>query len=133
MTMRLPPLTLAYWCVLVAALLPYLAAYIAKIGSFRLRDNQAPRNWMERQAGWRARALAAQNNSFEGLPFFIGAVVIAHQLGAAQARLDMLAAAYVLLRIVYIALYIRGFGTARSTVWALAFALNIAILFIAGL
>lgn len=131
--MRLPALTLAYWCVLVAALLPYLAAYIAKIGSFRLRDNEAPRDWMSRQAGWRARALAAQNNSFEGLPFFIGAVVIAHQLGAAQARLDMLAAAYVLLRIVYIALYIRGFGTARSTVWALAFALNVAILFIAGL
>ena len=127
--MHLPALTLAYWCVLGAALLPYLAAYIAKIGSFRLRDNQAPRDWMGRQAGWRARALAAQNNSFEGLPFFIGAVVIAHQLGAAQARLDMLAAAYVLLRIVYIALYIRGFGTARSTVWALAFAVNIAILF----
>jgi uncharacterized MAPEG superfamily protein len=56
-------------------------------------------------------------------------VVIAHQLGAAQALLDMLAAAYVLLRIVYIALYIRGFGSARSTVWALAFAVNIAILF----
>jgi len=127
--MRLPALTLAYWCVLVAALLPYLAAYIAKIGSFRLHDNQAPRDWTARQAGWRARALAAQNNSFEGLPFFIGAVVIAHQLGAAQARLDMLAAAYVLLRIVYIALYIRGFGTSRSTVWALAFVLNIAILF----
>jgi uncharacterized MAPEG superfamily protein len=127
--MRLPSLTLAYWCVLAAALLPYLAAYIAKIGNFRLRDNQAPRDWMGRQAGWRARALVAQNNSFEGLPFFIGAVVIAHQLGAAQARLDMLAAAYVLLRIVYIALYIRGFGSARSTVWALAFAVNIAILF----
>ncbi|VTU31457.1 MAPEG family protein [Variovorax sp. PBL-H6] len=130
--MRLPALTLAYWCVLVAALLPYLAAYIAKIGSFRLRDNQAPREWTTRQAGWRARALAAQNNSFEGLAFFIGAVVIAHQLGAAQARLDVLAAAYVLLRIVYIAFYIGGFGTARSAAWALAFALNIAILFIAG-
>lgn len=131
--MRLPSLTLAYWCVLVAALLPYVAAYIAKIGSFGLRDNQSPRDWMSRQASWRVRALAAQNNSFEGLPFFIGAVVIAHQLGAAQARLDVLAAAYVLMRIVYIALYIRGFGTARSAVWALAFALNIAILFIAGL
>ncbi|MGK6307969.1 MAPEG family protein [Variovorax sp. DT-64] len=128
--MKLSSLTLAYWCVLVAALLPYLAAYIAKIGGFSLRDNQAPREWMSRQAGWRARALAAQNNSFEGLPFFIGAVVIAHQLGAAQARLDMLAAAYVLLRIVYVALYIGGFGTARSTVWALAFAVNIAILFV---
>lgn len=127
--MRLPSLTLAYWCVLIAALLPYLAAYIAKIGSFRLRDNRSPREWMARQGGWRARALGAQSNSFEGLPFFIGAVVIAHQFGAAQARLDMLAAAYVLLRIVYIALYIRGFGSARSAVWALAFAVNIAILF----
>ena len=129
--MRLSSLTLAYWCVLAAALLPYLSAYIAKIGSFRVRDNRSPREWMQRQAGWRARALAAQNNSFEGLPFFIGAVVIAHQLGAAQARLDMLAACYVLLRMVYIALYIRGFGSARSAVWALAFAINIAILFIA--
>ena len=77
------------------------------------------RDWMGRQSGRRARALAAQDNSFEGLPFFIGAVVIAHQLGIAQGRLDM----------VYIALYIRGFGTARSTVWALAFAVNIVILF----
>ena len=127
--MRLPSLTLAYWCVLAAALLPYLAAYIAKAGAFVLRDNQAPREWMTRQSGWRARALSAQNNSFEGLPFFIGAVVIAHQLGAAQPVLDMLAVAYVLLRAVYIALYIRGFGSARSAVWTLAFAANIAILF----
>ncbi|WP_162583793.1 MAPEG family protein [Variovorax sp. PBS-H4] len=130
--MHLPALTLAYWCVLAAALLPYVAAYIAKAGSFRGRDNQAPREWMTRQAGWRARALAAQNNIFEGLAFFVGAVVIAHQLGAVQARLDMLAAAYVLLRIVYIAFYILGLGTARSAAWALAFALNVAILFIAG-
>lgn len=127
--MRLSALTLAYWCVLVAALLPYLAAYIAKIGAFRLRDNQAPREWMGRQAGWRARALGAQANSFEGLPLFIGAVVIAHQLGAAQASLDRLAAAYVVLRVIYIVLYIRGFATARSAVWTLAFAVNIAILF----
>ncbi|OUM02753.1 MAPEG family protein [Variovorax sp. JS1663] len=127
--MRIPVLTLAYWCVLAAVLLPYLAAYIAKAGAFRLRDNQAPREWVTRQSGWRARALGAQNNSFEGLPFFIGAIVIAHQLGAAQAWLDLLAAAYVLLRIVYIALYIRGFGSARSAVWTLAFAVNIAILF----
>jgi len=57
-------------------------------------------------------------------------VIIAHQLGAAQARLDLLAVVYVLLRIVYIALYVRGAGAARSAVWALAFAVNIAILFV---
>ncbi|WP_295980760.1 MAPEG family protein [uncultured Variovorax sp.] len=124
-------LTIAYWCVLVACVLPYVAAWIAKAGSFGPRDNLHPREWAAKQNGWRARANSAQANSFEGLPFFIGAVVIAHQLGAAQARLDMLAVAYVALRVVYIALYIRGVGSARSAVWALALLVNIAILFLA--
>lgn len=124
-------LTVAYWCVFIACGLPYLSAWIAKAGSFGPRDNQHPRDWAARQSGWRARANSAQANSFEGLPFFIGAVVIAHQLGAAQSRLDMLAVAYVVLRAIYIALYIKGVGGARSAVWALAFLVNIAILFLA--
>ena len=128
--MSIASLTPAYWCVLIAALLPYLAAYVAKAGSFERLDNERPREWAVRQTGWRARANSAQANSFECLPFFIGAVIIAHQLGAAQARLDMLAEAFIVLRVFYIAFYIRGWGTARSTVWALGFAVNIAILFI---
>ena len=123
-------LTLAYWCVLAAAVLPYAAAWIAKAGAFGPRDNLQPREWAGRQSGWRARANAAQANSFEGLPFFIGAVVIAHQLGAAQARIDALALSYVLLRLVYIALYLRGKGMARSAVWTLAFVANVALLFV---
>ncbi|MEO5736008.1 MAG: MAPEG family protein [Variovorax sp.] len=123
-------LTLAYWCVLFAALLPYVCATFAKRGAFGPRDNVQPRDWDSRQTGWRARANGAQANSFEGLPFFIGAVVIAHQLGARQGWIDLLALAYVLLRLVYIVLYVRGLGSARSTVWTLAFLLNIAILFI---
>lgn len=122
-------LTLAYWCVLIAVALPYAAAYIAKAGAFNLHDNQAPREWGGRQSGWRARAMAAQANGFEALPFFIGAVIIAHQLGAAQVVLDLLAAAYVALRVIYIGLYIGGIGTARSAVWGLAFLVNIAIVF----
>ena len=124
-------LTIAYWCVFIACGLPYFAAWIAKAGSFGPRDNQHPRDWAAKQGGWRARANSAQVNSFEGLPFFIGAVIIAHQLGAAQARLDMLAMAYVVLRVIYLALYIRGIGSLRSAVWALAFLVNIAILFLA--
>lgn len=127
--MSMPHLSLAYWCVLIAALLPYVSAYIAKAGAFKGSDNQKPREWGARQSGWRARANSSQANGFEGLPFFIGAVIIAHQLGAAQARLDMLAAAYVLLRLVYIGVYIAGLGTIRSAVWALAFFVNVAILF----
>ena len=128
--MGISHLTLADWCVLAAAVLPYLAAWIAKAGAFGPRDNLQPREWATKQSGWRARAIAAQANSFEGLPFFIGAVIIAHQFGAAQACIDALALAYVLLRIVYIALYLRGNGMARSAVWALAFVVNVALLLV---
>jgi uncharacterized MAPEG superfamily protein len=127
--MHLSSLSWAYWCVLVAALLPYLCSYIAKIGAFGARDNATPREWALRQSGWRARANAAQANSFEGLPFFFAAVLIAHQLGADQGRIDMLAMAYIGLRVVYIGLYVGGVSTARSAVWALGFIVNVAILF----
>jgi uncharacterized MAPEG superfamily protein len=127
--MNFPSLTLAYWCVLVAALLPYVSAVIAKSGAFGPGDNHTPREWSARQSGWRARANGAQANSFEGLPFFIGAVVIAHQLGAAQGTLDRLALAYVVLRVLYIAAYVRDLATVRSLVWGFGLLANIAILF----
>ena len=125
--------TVAYWCVLIAVLLPYACAYLAKSGGFgRPRraggyDNAEPRSWLARQQGWPARANAAQANSFEALPFFIGAVIIAHQLGAPQTRLDILAVLFVTLRIIYIAMYVAGLPTTRSAIWGLAFLVNIAI------
>jgi uncharacterized MAPEG superfamily protein len=127
--------TIAYWCVLIAALLPIGCAGVAKSGMFGKPrreggyDNHDPRNWLARQTDWRARANAAQANSFEALPFFIGAVIIAHQLGAHQGRLDILAFAFVVLRMVYIMMYVSGMATVRSAVWSLALAVNIAILF----
>ena len=127
--------SLAHWCVLVASLLPIVCAGIAKYGTFGKRrseggfDNDDPRSWLARQTGWRARANAAQANSFEALPFFIGAVVIAQQLGADPARVGGLAAAFVLLRIVYVGLYVAGVATMRTLVWTSALAVNIAILF----
>ncbi|MCY7306793.1 MAG: MAPEG family protein [Rhodoferax sp.] len=127
--------TLAYWCVLLAALLPIVCAGAAKSGRFGVPrsqggyDNADPRAWLARQGDWRARANAAQANSFEALPFFIGAVVIAHQLGAAQLRLDVLAVVFVVLRMVYILLYLADQSNARSVVWSLALLANIAILF----
>lgn len=126
-------LTVAHWCLLAAALLPFVAAWIAKAGAFGGPDNQAPRAWAARQQGWRARGLAAHSNCLEGLPIFIAAVLVAQQLGADPARVGLLAVAYVLLRVAYVALYLGGYGTARSVVWALAMAANIAIFFVAPL
>lgn len=128
--------SIAYWCVLIAAMLPIVCAGIAKwgmIGKPRREggyDNANPRAWLALQTDWRTRANAAQTNSFEALPFFIGAVIIAQQLGAHQGRLDVLAFVYIVLRMMYIMMYVAGLSTARSLVWTLALAVNIGILFI---
>lgn len=127
--------TVAYWCVLIAALLPFACAWLAKSGGFGKPrsqggfDNHEPRAWLARLTDWRARANAAQANSFEALPFFIGAVVIAHQLGATQARLDILAVLFVTLRIIYISMYVAGLPMIRSAIWTMALLVNIGILF----
>jgi uncharacterized MAPEG superfamily protein len=130
-----PHFTIAYWCVLVAALLPFACAYIAKgpgLGKPRKQggfDNAEPRAWLAKQTDWQARANAAQANSFEALPFFIGAVLVAHQLNASQGIVDILSVIFVTLRIMYIAMYVGGLPTARSILWLLALLVNCAIFF----
>jgi uncharacterized MAPEG superfamily protein len=127
-------MTIAYWCVLFAALLPITCAGVAKWGSFGKRrrdggyDNHDPRAWMATQQGYRRRADAAQANSFEALPFFIGAVIIAHLVGAPQGRVDLLAVAFIVLRLAYIVLYVLDKPSARSLVWTAAFGVNIALM-----
>lgn len=134
--MQVPHFTIAYWCVLVVAVLPIVCAGIAKGGMFGKPpsqggfDNGDPRKWLATQVDWRARANAAQANSFEALPFFVGAVIIAHQLGAHQGRLDLLAFLFVVLRLVYIMMYVAGMSAVRTSVWTAAFGINIAILFV---
>ena len=127
--------TIAYWCVLVAALLPLVCAGIAKSGMVSTPkreggyDNNNPRAWLARQIDWRARANAAQANTFEALPFFFAAVIIAHLLQAGQTQLDILALLFVVLRIAYIMMYVADLAKARSTIWALALFVNMGILF----
>jgi uncharacterized MAPEG superfamily protein len=129
-------LTVAYWTVLIAALLPILCAGVAKWGAVGKSrrdggyDNHNPRAWLAKQSDWRARANAAQANSFEAMPFFIGAVIIAHQLQAPQMRLDVLAFTWVVLRMLYILMYLADMATMRSVVWVLALGVNIGILFL---
>ncbi|WP_087744903.1 MULTISPECIES: MAPEG family protein [unclassified Acidovorax] len=128
--------TVAYWCVFMAVLLPLVCAWLAKNGGFSKPrreggyDNHDPRAWMARQSDWHARANAAQANSFEALPFFVGAVLIAHQLGAGQTLLDILAFLFVMLRVFYIMMYVADMPRARSAVWGAAFLVNVAIFFI---
>ncbi len=118
-------LTIAYWCVLAVAFMPFFCAGISKVGSGY--NNKQPRDWYQQLSGYRALAGAAQANCWEALPFFAAAVIIAHQLQAPQARLDMLALTFVALRLVYVALYVMNLHWQRTLVWTAAIGVNVAI------
>lgn len=127
--------TVAYWCVIVACLLPLACATLAKWGAGRVPrakggfDNHDPRAWLARQTDWRQRANAAQANSFEALPLFVAAVLMAHQLRAPQTLVDILAFLFIVLRLLYIMMYVADLPRARSAVWTVALLVNLAIAF----
>ena len=123
-------MTIAYWCVLVAALLPYVATSIAKAGGERF-NNRNPRLWLDKQQGFRARANAAQANSFEAFPFFAAAVIVAHLTHAPQNRVDALALTFVAARIAFLVCYLGDWHWVRSIVWMIGIAATIA-LFVSG-
>ena len=121
-------MTIAYYCVLFMGLLPIVAAGIAKKG-FDGYDNSAPRQWLAKQTGFRARANAAQANLFESLPFFFAAVIIASIANAPQSRIDLLAMGFVLSRIAYLICYIANWSTTRSIVWLFGIICVVAMFF----
>lgn len=112
-------MTIAYWCVLAAILLPYVWTGVAKFTSgFRPRDNHNPRDYLDRLEGPAKRAHWAQLNTFESIPGFMAAVIIAHQAQAPQHLVDALAVTYIALRLAYGVLYIKDLASLRSLVWA---------------
>ena len=123
----------AYWCVLVAGILPLLCAYIAKFrgdgagaGAARY-DNREPRAWLAKQTGVRARANAAQANSFEAFPLFAAGVVIAVAQHVPIATINVLALVFVAARVAYIACYVGDQPALRSTVWVVGFAATVGL------
>lgn len=118
-------MTLAYWCVLAAALLPYPYTLLAK--TRRDYDNRSPRAYLETVVGWRRRAHWAQLNSFEAFPPFAAAVIIAHQSGAAQATVNALALGFLGARLAHGLCYLADRATLRSLAWLAAWACVIAL------
>lgn len=114
---------LAHSCVLIACLLPWLCAALAKYGrSGKPRpddgyDNHNPRQWLAGLQGWQARAHAAQQNGFEALPFFIAGVLLAGQTGGDPALIDRLALAFIACRLAYIGAYLADQASLRSACW----------------
>jgi uncharacterized MAPEG superfamily protein len=115
---------IAYWCVLVAALLPISLAAYAKSGS---RDNHTPRDAAEQLSGAKRRAYAAHENAYDNFAFFAVAVIAALSFGATPSTVNLLALLYIAFRVAHALLYIADKATPRSAAYAGALFTNIAI------
>ena len=83
-------MTIAYWCVLIAAFLPYLWVTVAK-ASGQSDVIREPRAWQARQVIPRSnRAIAAQMNAFESFAPFAASVLMAQLAGVDPARISVL-------------------------------------------
>ena len=124
----------AYWCVLIAALLPYVWVFVAKSGAPKY-NNRNPRAWLAKQEGnYKVqRANAAHLNAFEAFAPFAAGVVLAQLAGVDPARIALLAVAFVVLRVLHGVCYIADAAMLRSLAWMGGFACVIALLVQAAL
>ena len=125
-------MTIAFWCVLAAAALIYIATSLAKFGGrMPPKANHSPREWLDKLQGWPKRAHFAQQNSFEVFPIFAAAVIIAQLAHAPQGRVDNLALAFIACRVLYLILYLADQAMLRTTLW-FAGMVCVVMLFFAG-
>ncbi len=112
----------AVMAIVAACLLPFIFAFLAKMaGGFDFRvDNQNPRKFLANATGLSARLNAAQTNSFESLPIFIGAVLVAMYCFVPQNVTNGVAWLYVILRVVYGIAYAMNLAAFRSVIWGLS-------------
>ncbi len=110
-------MTIAYWCILIAALLPYAWVFVAK-GSGERYNNHDPRSWQAKQTNPRShRAHAAHLNGFESFPAFVAGVLMAQLAGVDPQTVAYLSIAYVIARIAHGVLYITNVAALRSLAW----------------
>lgn len=117
------------YLLLGACLLPYVFTIIAKFaGDFKVSDNKNPREFLAKTTGLAARANAVQQNSFESLPLFIAAILMAEYMVVPQSIIMSLGIAYLALRLIYGICYLANIATLRSIIWFLSMACPIYLL-----
>lgn len=117
-------MSLLLWSLFVAALLSVLSKGPAmRILSQQTQgyDNHHPRAQQAGLTGMGARALAAHQNTLENFPLFAAGVLVAEFGAAAHPVTAILAVGYLILRVLYIRLYLSNRASARTLVWALAY------------
>jgi uncharacterized MAPEG superfamily protein len=127
-------MTIAFWTILAAIALPWLMAALKKSplaanGSY---SNRAPRAMQPKLEGLSQRAHWAEQNSFEILPAFVAAVLVAHLAGAEQMLIDQLAIGFIVSRVLYSICYLTDWATLRSLVWTVGLLFIVALFVISA-
>jgi uncharacterized MAPEG superfamily protein len=122
-------MTLADLCLVGAVIIIIGTIAIAKAAGRGQFDNAKPRDPDFYKDPFRARALWAHQNGLESFPLFAAAVILAEMRGASQSVVDGLAAAFLVVRIAYVAAYLADKPRLRSALFTLGFAATLAIFF----
>lgn len=110
-------MTIPFWCLLVAVLLPYLWAGVGgyyKKQQFGTIDANHPRAQSAALNDAGARANAAQLNSWEALPVFVAAVIVAHLAGADTGLSATASLVFVASRVLHGLFYVSNRAPLRS-------------------
>ena len=112
-------MTIAFWTILAAIALPWLMAALKKspLAVSGKYSNRAPRAMQPKLEGLSQRAHWAEQNSFEILPAFVAAVLVAHLAGAEQVLVDQLTIGFIASRVLYSICYLMNWASLRSLVW----------------
>ncbi len=121
-------MSIAYWCILIAAALPYVWVGFAKSGATGY-NNKDPRGWLAKQDSHRVRnANGAHLNAFEAFPAFAAGVLMAQFASVDPSRISMLAVTFVVFRGLHGIFYLTGTQALRSLVWLGGFACVIGLM-----
>jgi uncharacterized MAPEG superfamily protein len=123
------------YCLIIAALLPYiakmpLASAMKRQGEGKLSgyDNELPREQQKKLTGFGARCLAAHKNSFEALILFSTSVLLVVATGHVDSFSVILSILFVVCRIAYLICYWVNWDKLRSTVWFIGIISNITMM-----
>jgi uncharacterized MAPEG superfamily protein len=124
----------AYWCLLVLAVLPYLWIATAKARAGTRYDNRDPRLWLARQQSpLTQRAHAAHLNGFEAFALIAAGLLMAQLAGVPAPTAATLMLVITLARIAHGISYIAGKAQVRSAVWFIGFGCTLALFALAAL
>jgi uncharacterized MAPEG superfamily protein len=121
-------MTIAFWCVLIAAFLPYLA-----FGFVKGLDPKLPRESAKGLQGASLRAHGAHLNHFEAFAPFAAAVIIAHIVEGPSAFANWLAVAFIVVRLGYTYMYMTDRQPLRSACFGIGGFIIVAIFIQAAL